>query len=190
MTRATRAGNAFVPSQLATRTVWSCGTGMTVVLDGSRPPLGDDNAGLPVTVVTGFLGSRKTTLPGHILASQHRLKVAVIVNDIGEIGIDSELIIATDENMVELSNGCICCPINNDLVDAVVRVLERDQKINYMVVERTGLADPLPIIMTFLRPEFRHLVRLASIVAVPDVESFSLDLFDSKSARTNRSMPT
>jgi len=138
---------------------------------------------LPVTVVTGFLGTGKTTLLNHILASQHGLKIGVIVNEIGEIGIDSELIITASDDMVELSNGCICCSINNDLVNAIVRVLQRDQKIDYLVVESTGVADPLPIIMTFLRPELRHLVRIDSIVAVADAESFSLDLFDSKPAR-------
>src|SRR5438067_13931653 len=102
-------------------------------------------ARLPVTVIAGFLGSGKTTLVNHILATQSGLRIAVIVNEIGEIGIDSELIIATSDDMVELSNGCICCSLNNGLVDAVVRVLQRDREIDYLVVESTGLADPLPI---------------------------------------------
>jgi CobW/HypB/UreG, nucleotide-binding domain len=77
--------------------------------------------------------------------NQHGLKVAVIVNEIGDIGIDSELIIATDDDLLELSNGCICCSINNDLADAVFRVLGRDETVDYLVVESTGIADPLPI---------------------------------------------
>ena len=106
--------------------------------------------GLPVTIITGFLGSGKTTLLNHILTNQQGLKTAVLVNEFGEIGIDNELIVSTDENMVELSNGCICCTINNDLVDAVYKVLEREEKLDYLVVETTGLADPLPVAMTFL----------------------------------------
>ncbi|MGB8486493.1 MAG: GTP-binding protein, partial [Xanthobacteraceae bacterium] len=84
--------------------------------------------------------------------------------------------------MVELSNGCICCSINNDLVDAIFRVLPRDQQIGYLVVESTGIADPLPIVLTFLRPEFRSSTRVDSIIAIADAENFSLELFESKAA--------
>ncbi len=141
--------------------------------------------GLPVTIITGFLGSGKTTLLNHILSNQQGLKTAVLVNEFGEIGIDNELIIATednDNNMVELSNGCICCTINNDLVDAVYKVLERQEKIDYLVVETTGLADPLPVAMTFLSPELRDLTRLDSIITVVDAANYSLDLFNSQAA--------
>jgi len=79
--------------------------------------------GLPVTIITGFLGSGKTTLLNHILTNQQGLKTAVLVNEFGEIGIDNELIVSTDDNMVELNNGCICCTINSDLVDAVYSCL-------------------------------------------------------------------
>ena len=99
--------------------------------------------GLPVTIITGFLGSGKTTLLNHILTNQQGLKTAVLVNEFGEIGIDNELIVSTDDNMVELNNGCICCTINEDLVNAVYKVLERQENLDYLVVETTGLADPL-----------------------------------------------
>jgi len=118
----------------------------------------------------------------HILANQHGLKVGVIVNEIGEIGIDSELIIAADNGMVELSNGCICCSVNNDLVDAVFKVLHREMPIDYLVVESTGLADPLPVVLTFLRSEFRNSVRVDSIITIADADNFRPDLFESRAA--------
>ncbi|KAB8334219.1 GTP-binding protein [Scytonema tolypothrichoides VB-61278] len=141
--------------------------------------------GLPVTIITGFLGSGKTTLLNHILTNQQGLKTAVLVNEFGEIGIDNELIISADDNndnMVELSNGCICCTINNDLVDAVYKVLERQDNIDYLVVETTGLADPLPVALTFLGTELRDLTRLDSIITVVDAANYSLDLFNSQAA--------
>jgi G3E family GTPase len=139
-------------------------------------------ARLPVTVISGFLGSGKTTLVNHILANQHGLKVAVIVNEIGDIGIDSELIIGTGEDMAELSNGCICCSLNNDLVDAIFRVLHRDKTFDYLVVESTGLADPLPIVLTFMRSEFRDLVRVDSVITIADAHNFAIELFESEAA--------
>ncbi len=138
--------------------------------------------GLPVTIITGFLGSGKTTLLNHILTNQQGVKTAVLVNEFGEIGIDNELIVSTDEDMVELSNGCICCTINNDLLEAVYKILERQEGIDYLVVETTGLADPLPVALTFLGTELRDMTRLDSIVTVVDSENFSLDLFNSQAA--------
>jgi G3E family GTPase len=145
----------------------------------------DAKHGLPVTIITGFLGSGKTTLLNHILTNQQGLKTAVLVNEFGEIGIDNDLLITTensDDTFVELSNGCICCTINNDLMDAVYKVLERQDKIDYLVVETTGLADPLPIALTFLGTELRDMTRLDSIVTVVDAENYSLDLFNSQAA--------
>jgi G3E family GTPase len=136
-----------------------------------------------VTVITGFLGSGKTTLVKHILTNQHGLRTAVIVNEFSELGIDSELIVSADDDMVELENGCICCSINNNFVDAIFRILARDRRVDYLVVETTGLADPLPVVLTFLRSEFRELTRVDSIITVADAGSFCLDLFESEAAR-------
>jgi G3E family GTPase len=136
-----------------------------------------------VTVITGFLGSGKTTLVKHILTNLHGLRTAVIVNEFSELGIDSELIVSADDDMVELENGCICCSINNNFVDAIFRILARDRRVDYLVVETTGLADPLPVVLTFLRSEFRELTRVDSIITVADAGSFCLDLFESEAAR-------
>lgn len=150
----------------------------------AAPAMEAPKNGLPVTIITGFLGSGKTTLLNHILTNQDGVKTAVLVNEFGEIGIDNELIVATDENMVELNNGCICCTINEDLVNAVYKVLEREEKIDYLVVETTGLADPLPVALTFLGTELRDLTRLDSIVTVVDASNYSLDLFNSQAAHS------
>ncbi|MCY7334405.1 MAG: GTP-binding protein [Pseudanabaena sp. CAN_BIN31] len=138
--------------------------------------------GMPVTIITGFLGSGKTTLLNHILQNQQDLKVAVLVNEFGDINIDSQLLVSVDENMMELSNGCICCTINDGLVDAVYSVLERGDRIDYMIVETTGVADPLPIALTFLGTELQHLTRLDSILTVVDSEAFTSEHFNSDAA--------
>ncbi|MEG3839861.1 GTP-binding protein, partial [Microcoleus sp. herbarium14] len=148
----------------------------------TEPTMDAPKHGIPVTIITGFLGSGKTTLLNHILTNQQGLKTAVLVNEFGEIGIDNELIVTSDDNMVELNNGCICCTINEDLVNAVYKVLERQEKLDYLVVETTGLADPLPVALTFLSTELRDMTRLDSIVTVVDAANYSLDLFNSEAA--------
>ena len=141
--------------------------------------------GMPVTIITGFLGSGKTTLLNHILNNTQGLKVAVLVNEFGDINIDTQLLVSADQTMVELSNGCICCTINESLVDSVYDVLERPDKIDYLVIETTGVADPLPIMMTFVGTELKNLTRLDSVLGVVDVDAFDPQMLDSE-AYTNQ----
>ncbi|MEE3716141.1 GTP-binding protein [Tumidithrix elongata RA019] len=157
-------------------------TDSQVVSVQDTPTIDIPKQGMPVTIITGFLGSGKTTLLNHILQNQQDLKVAVLVNEFGDINIDSQLLISIDENMMELSNGCICCTINDGLVEAVYDVLEKSDRIDYMIVETTGVADPLPIALTFLGTELKHLTRLDSILTVIDAEAFTPEHFNSEAA--------
>jgi G3E family GTPase len=126
---------------------------------------------LPVTVISGFLGAGKTTLVNNLLAASPE-RIGVIVNEYGEVGVDGELIIADDgEPLIEISNGCICCTVRKDLASAVVRMLdEAGDRIDRIVVETSGLADPAPVLQTFLNdPALIPRVMLESVVTVVDL---------------------
>ncbi|MGL5941108.1 MAG: CobW family GTP-binding protein [Waterburya sp.] len=117
-----------------------------------------------------------------ILQNKDDLKVAVLVNEFGDINIDEQLLISVESDIVELDNGCICCTINDSLVDAVYRVLEREEKVDYLVIETTGVADPLPIILTFLSTELKFSTRIDAVITVVDAAAFDTQYFESEAA--------
>lgn len=139
----------------------------------------DSPTRLPVTIITGFLGSGKTTLLDRILQHNQNLNIAVLLNELGELNIDARLLTAYDDNLVELSNGCICCTINQGLVEAMERILARERQVDRLIIETTGVADPLPIISTVVGSQFRNMTRLDSVVTVVDAASFTAEYDDS-----------
>ncbi len=138
---------------------------------------------IPVTVLTGYLGAGKTTLLNRILTRRHGRRIAVIVNEFGEIGIDGELIVGGDEELVELSNGCVCCTVRGDLVRTVRGLLARAPLPDAIVVETTGLAAPAPVAQTFLVDHvLQSRTRLDSITTLVDARHISDRLDDSREA--------
>ena len=124
---------------------------------------------IPTTVLTGFLGSGKTTLLNHILSRHDTRRLAVIVNEFGEVGIDGQLVIGAEEDILELNNGCICCTVRSDLTRAVGNILASGRAIDHILIETSGLADPAPVIQSFILDEtLRSSTELDAIVTVVD----------------------
>lgn len=139
---------------------------------------------IPVTVLTGFLGSGKTTLLNRILTENHGKKIAVIENEFGEIGIDHQLVISADEELFEMNNGCICCTVRGDLIRVLSRLMRRRDKLDAILVETTGLADPGPVVQTFFADdEIKERLSLDAIVTVVDSKHIQLHLDQDRECR-------
>ncbi|MBX4147826.1 GTP-binding protein [Paenibacillus lautus] len=152
----------------------------------------NSNNRIPVTVLSGYLGSGKTTVLNHVLHNRDGLKVAVIVNDMSEVNIDADLVRGegslsrTDEKLVEMSNGCICCTLREDLVQEVQKLVQ-ENRFDYILIESTGISEPVPVAQTFVYPDevsgvqLSDLARLDCMVTVVDANRFWKDFSSGQS---------
>jgi len=146
------------------------------LLASSEPP--DPIDATPVTVLTGFLGAGKTTLLNRILSEDHGLRMAVIVNDFGSVDVDAQLVVGVAAGTVSMANGCVCCEVNGDLVNAVDSIVEQVPGLDAIVLEASGVAEPSALARTFVTAPFRNAVQLDGIVAVVDAEQLPTQTAD------------
>lgn len=145
--------------------------------------MSEASAQIPVTVLTGYLGSGKTTLLNRILTEDHGRRYAIIVNEFGEIGIDNDLIVESDEEIYEMNNGCVCCTVRGDLIRVVEGLMRRPGRFDAILVETTGLADPVPVAQTFfMDDDVRSKTKLDAVVALVDAKHLPMRLKDSREA--------
>lgn len=143
----------------------------------------DTAAQIPVTVLTGYLGAGKTTLLNRILTENHGQRYAVIVNEFGEVGIDNDLLVESDEEIFEMNNGCICCTVRGDLIRTVQNLMKRKGAFDAIIVETTGVADPAPVAQTFFMDEdVRAAAKLDAVVTVVDARHVLRRLEDTEEA--------
>ena len=128
---------------------------------------------IPITILTGFLGSGKTTLLNHMIRNASGRKIAVIENEFGSAGIDADLIEKSTEEIVEISDGCMCCTVRKDFIEAIGRLLASGKAIDHIIIECSGMSEPLPIAQSFLMNDMEGRVKLDSIICVVDAENFT-----------------
>ena len=138
---------------------------------------------IPVTVLTGYLGAGKTTLLNRIISENHGKRYAVVINEFGELGVDNDLVIGADEEVLEMNNGCICCTVRSDMVRIISKLVRRRRRLDGIIIETTGLADPAPVAQTFfLDSDLQERARLDAIVTVVDAKHLLARLEDSREA--------
>jgi G3E family GTPase len=139
---------------------------------------------IPVSVLTGFLGAGKTTLLNRILSEKHGWKVAVVENEFGEIGVDNQLVLATEEDLIVMNNGCVCCTVRGDLIQTLNDLLRRPEKFDAILIETTGVADPSPVIQSFFVDEdLKSKVRLDAVITLVDARHIWQHLDQNHEAR-------